>query len=208
MAVRTKLWIENVLFLKLYLREQLEIHQLKKALSPPYDITAYIINLPILWILYLIPYIILLQLLLPSYDSVTRYTLYSCSLVVRGRKGPKTFPFLYEIFRKVYSLPIDLFRHCFISYQPERPKLSHCNLHLILNVTQEWRVMLQTVITVEGQILSGIVLRYETFSILENYGKCVLQNSRSSMQAMHVNDHNLTMVIQYMYRETYMKLCM
>ena len=25
------------------------------------------------------------------------------------------------------------------------------------------------------------------------------------MQAMHVNDHNLTMVIQYIYLETYMK---
>ena len=50
--------------------------------------------------------------------------------------------------------------------------------------------------------------RYATFPILENYGKCVLQNTRSSMHAMHVNDHNLTMVIQYTYHETYMKPCM
>lgn len=152
MTVRTKLWLENVLFLKLYLWEQLEIHQLKKPLSLPYDIKAYIINLPILWILYLIPYIIFLELQLPSYDSVTRYTRYSCFLVVRGRKGQKRYFGKFTIFQQT-CLDIVLF-----SCQPRLPKLTHCNLHLILNITQEWRVMLQTVTMVEGWILSGVVL--------------------------------------------------
>ena len=60
---------------------------------------AYIINLPILWILYLIPYIILLELQLPIYDSVTRYTRYSCFLVVRGRKGQKRYFGKFTIFQ-------------------------------------------------------------------------------------------------------------
>ena len=116
MAVRTKLWLENVLFLKLYLREQLEIHWLKKSsLSLPYDIKAYIRNLPILWILYLIPYIILLELQIPSNDSVTRYTRYSCSLVVRGRKGQNVSLFIRDISESLQSSNrSDLFRHCFV----------------------------------------------------------------------------------------------
>ena len=61
---------------------------------------AYIIKLPVLWILYLIPYIILLELQLPSYDSVTRYTRYSCFLVVRERKGQNVSLFISDILGK------------------------------------------------------------------------------------------------------------